>query len=90
MLSEKKKIMILTGAGISAASGVPTFRGSEGIWTKKYPDVEKPQDLATRVFFEKHPHKKWNWTFDMIKLVKKCRPNAAHHAVQELADICFR
>jgi NAD-dependent SIR2 family protein deacetylase len=38
----KKNIMIMTGAGLSAASGIPTFRGDNGFWKKKYGEIEDP------------------------------------------------
>jgi NAD-dependent SIR2 family protein deacetylase len=41
-LSGKKKIMILTGAGLSAASGIPTFRGDNGFWKREYAGVGNP------------------------------------------------
>ena len=51
LLKDKKNIIILTGAGLSAASGIPTFRGNDGLWTKKYKYCDTPQDLATLKFF---------------------------------------
>ena len=66
-------ITVLTGAGISAASGVPTFRGEEGLW-KSY----SPQELATPEAFERDPKLVWEWYDWRRALISKCRPNAAH------------
>lgn len=54
-LSGKKKIMILTGAGLSAASGIPTFRGDNGFWKREYAGVGNPQEILTKSFFKKNP-----------------------------------
>jgi NAD-dependent deacetylase len=68
------KITVLTGAGISAASGVPTFRGKEGLW-RSY----SPQELATPDAFQHDPRLVWEWYDWRRGLIAKCRPNAAHH-----------
>jgi NAD-dependent SIR2 family protein deacetylase len=62
-LKDKKKILILTGAGISAASGIPTFRGNEGFWKKEQVEIDPdqpmekidPQILLTSAFYSQHP-----------------------------------
>ena len=50
-LENSQHICILTGAGLSAASGVPTFRGSGGFWTRSYAGVEDPTEILTFRFF---------------------------------------
>ena len=72
-IREASAITVLTGAGISAASGVPTFRGKEGLW-RSY----SPQDLATPEAFENDPKLVWEWYDWRRGLISKCRPNAAH------------
>jgi NAD-dependent deacetylase len=67
------RISVLTGAGVSAASGVPTFRGKEGLW-KSY----SPQELATPEAFRKNPELVWEWYDWRRGLISKCSPNAAH------------
>jgi NAD-dependent deacetylase len=72
------KLTLLTGAGISAASGVPTFRGEEGLW-RSY----SPQDLATPEAFQRDPKLVWEWYDWRRGLIAKCRPNAAHHILAQ-------
>jgi NAD-dependent deacetylase len=72
-IQEASRITVLTGAGISAASGVPTFRGTEGLW-KSY----SPQELATPEAFRKDPKLVWEWYDWRRALISKCPPNAAH------------
>lgn len=70
------RITVLTGAGVSAASGVPTFRGAGGLW-KNY----SAQDLATPEAFRRNPALVWEWYNWRRELVAKCRPNAAHYVL---------
>lgn len=78
-LKEFQKIAVLTGAGISAESGVPTFRGKEGLW-KKY----RPEDLATPYAFAKDPKLVWEWYDWRRTLIKPLKPNAAHYVLAEM------
>jgi NAD-dependent deacetylase len=72
-------IVALTGAGISAESGVPTFRGEGGLW-----QGHRAEDLATPQAFQRDPAKVWAFYHYRRRLVHDCHPNAAHHT---LADI---
>ncbi|MBN2319408.1 MAG: NAD-dependent deacylase [Acidobacteria bacterium] len=72
-IREASRISVLTGAGVSSASGVPTFRGEEGLW-KSY----SPQELATPEAFERNPKLVWEWYDWRRGLISGCRPNAAH------------
>ena len=56
---EKKKLVILTGAGISAASGIPTFRGENGLWKRDYGGKTDPMEILTHEFYEKNPALNW-------------------------------
>jgi NAD-dependent deacetylase len=78
-LQAASSVVILTGAGISAESGIPTFRGSEGLW-KQY----KPEDLATPQAFAKDPRLVWEWYDWRRSLIAKAEPNAGHRALVQL------
>jgi len=75
-LQSATRVTILTGAGVSAASGVPTFRGREGLW-KSY----SPQELATPEAFHRDPKLVWEWYNWRRELISKCEPNPAHHVL---------
>lgn len=72
--------MVVTGAGISAESGVPTFRGPGGLWKE-----HRPEDLATPEAFRRDPRLVWEWYAWRRGLVAGCRPNAGHRALARLA-----
>ncbi len=78
-LAEAQAVTVLTGAGISADSGVPTFRGAEGLW-RQY----RAEDLATPEAFERDPRLVWEWYNWRRELIATKRPNAAHDRVAEL------
>lgn len=88
LLKDKKNIIILTGAGLSAASGIPTFRGNGGLWTKKYKFWDKPEDMATKKFFREHPEIKWEWTHDFKEICNKAEPNDGHKAILGFQEYC--
>jgi len=67
------RVTILTGAGVSAASGVPTFRGVGGLWR-----TYRAEDLATPDAFTRDPQLVWEWYAWRRETVAACRPNAAH------------
>ena len=79
-LQNATRVTILTGAGVSAASGVPTFRGPQGLW-RNY----RPEDLATPQAFARDPHLVWEWYDWRRTLIASCRPNAAHEAIAEMS-----
>lgn len=75
--------MVLTGAGISAESGIPTFRGSGGLW-RKY----RSESLATLAAFEKSPSLIWEFYHYRRELILTKKPNKAHYAVAEHERRC--
>ena len=72
-LKGARRVTALTGAGVSAASGVPTFRGAGGLW-KSF----RPETLATPSAFARDPRLVWEWYDWRRQLIKDARPNAAH------------
>ena len=72
-LAAAGRVTVMTGAGVSAASGVPTFRGVDGLWR-----AFRAEDLATPEAFARDPLVVWEWYDWRRKLIAACRPNAAH------------
>jgi len=81
VLKEAKKIFVLTGAGISAESGIPTFRGKDGLW-KNYSATE----LATPEAFNRNPELVWEWYRWRQDIISKASPNPAHYALVDLEN----
>lgn len=73
------KVAVLTGAGISAESGVPTFRGQGGLWKS-----HRPEELATPQAFRRNPALVWEWYLWRRSIIAKAEPNAGHIALVEL------
>lgn len=80
LVGRAERILVLTGAGISAESGVPTFRGVQGLW-KEF----RPEELATPSAFARDPRLVWEWYDWRRRRVQECHPNAAHLALASLA-----
>jgi len=80
LIAAASRIVVLTGAGISAESGVPTFRGAEGLW-KQY----RPEQLASPEAFVDNPCLVWEWYGWRRDKVAACQPNAAHLALARFA-----
>jgi NAD-dependent deacetylase len=77
-----KKIVVLTGAGISAESGVPTFRGEDGLW-RRY----RAEELATLAAFQANPKLVWEWYDWRRGIIGKAAPNPGHRAIAEMEQI---
>ncbi len=78
-LAHARSVAVLTGAGISADSGVPTFRGTDGLWRNF-----RSEDLATPEAFERDPRLVWEWYDWRRSLLAAVKPNAAHEALATL------
>ncbi|NHJ31333.1 MAG: NAD-dependent protein deacylase, partial [Asgard group archaeon] len=81
---EPLRIVALTGSGISKGSGIPTFRGKDGLW-KNYNAME----LATPQAFGRDPHLVWEWYSWRIGIILSKDPNPAHDALVKLQDLGF-
>lgn len=75
-LRDAERVMVLTGAGVSAASGVPTFRAAGGLW-RQY----RATDLATPQAFARDPRLVWEWYGWRRQMIAGCRPNRAHETL---------
>ena len=85
-LSAASSVVCLTGAGVSAESGVPTFRDAQtGLWSRF--DAE---ELASRDGFERDPELVWRWYMWRLELLETAAPNSGHFALAQLAGLCQR
>jgi NAD-dependent deacetylase len=78
-LKQSEKIIFVTGAGISQESGIPTFRGKDGLW-RKY----DPMNLATIDAFYEDPKLVWEWYEERRRNILAAKPNPGHIAIAEL------
>ena len=78
-IHKAKAVVVLTGAGISAESGVPTFRGDQGLWHNF-----KPEELATPEAFARDPKLVWEWYDWRRQIIAPAEPNAGHRALVKI------
>ena len=76
LVADSERVVAMTGAGISAESGVPTFRGHGGLW-RNY----RPEELATIDAFERDPDTVWQWYAWRRSFLGTCVPNDGHRAL---------
>lgn len=76
-----QRVVVMTGAGVSADSGIPTFRGAGGLWREF-----RPEELATPEAFRRDPALVWEWYEWRRGLIRDARPNAAHDAIARMTD----
>jgi NAD-dependent deacetylase len=74
------RILVITGAGVSAESGIPTFRGKDGYWRNF-----DPAKLATPEAFARDPKLVWEWYRERRERIRSAQPNAAHEAITRLS-----
>jgi len=74
------RVLVITGAGVSAESGIPTFRGKDGYWRNL-----DPAKLATPEAFARDPELVWEWYRERRQRICNAQPNAAHAAIAKLA-----
>jgi NAD-dependent deacetylase len=75
------RVLVITGAGVSAESGIPTFRGKGGYWRNL-----DPAKLATSEAFTRDPKLVWDWYRERRQRIRNAQPNAAHEAIARLAQ----
>lgn len=78
-IQHAESVVVLTGAGVSAESGIPTFRGAGGMWRER-----RPEDLASPEGFERDPRLVWEWYDWRRGVIAAAQPNPAHLAIAEL------
>ena len=76
-----RSVVFFTGAGISAESGIPVFRGKNGIWNKL-----KPEELANFDAFLQNPEMVWEWYEHRKQIINKSKPNPAHFIIAEIQN----
>lgn len=76
-----RSVVVMTGAGISADSGIPTFRGPNGLWRNF-----RAEDLATPEAFRRNPSLVWEWYEWRRELIRNAQPNSAHRALARLPE----
>jgi NAD-dependent deacetylase len=79
-----RKVVVLTGAGISAESGIPTFRGDGGLWR-----TFRPEDLATVEALHRNPRLVWEWYLSRRDHIRTASPNPGHFALVEWEKQCL-
>lgn len=85
-LLSARHVLVLTGAGMSAESGIPTFRDRlTGTWAR-----HRPEDLATPEAFQRNPENVWNWYSERRDFVREARPHAGHQALVEMESLLSR
>lgn len=77
-----RSVFVLTGAGMSAESGLPTFRGADGYWR-----THRVEDLASPEGFDRDPRTVWCWYNERILKYREAQPNAGHYALVQLAAL---
>jgi NAD-dependent deacetylase len=79
LMKSAKKVIALTGAGVSTESGIPDFRSSDGLWSRY-----DPAEYGTISAFQKDPAKVWEMLAEMFAVVGQAQPNAGHRALVTL------
>jgi NAD-dependent deacetylase len=79
-------LCVLTGAGISSESGIPTFRGQDGFWTRGSVNYT-PEEMATHAMLRRDPEFFWKWYLSRFACCVRAEPNAGHLALTEIQDL---
>jgi NAD-dependent deacetylase len=81
LLAQARRVMVFTGAGVSTASGIPDFRGPDGVWKTR-----RPVELAKFLRSEAARVEYWRWKQDSLPRMRGAAPNATHHACARLEE----
>ncbi|HPI21481.1 MAG TPA: NAD-dependent deacylase [Candidatus Kapabacteria bacterium] len=82
ILHKVRKVVVLTGAGVSAESGIATFRDPNGLWTKM-----NPAELASVQGFMSNPKLVWSWYEHRRDIISSTKPNPGHYSIAEMQEI---
>jgi NAD-dependent deacetylase len=82
----QNRLVVLSGAGISAESGIPTFRGSDGYWTVGSQEY-RAEEMTTFKMFQKQPDDVWEWYLYRLGVCRNAKPNVAHYAIASLEQL---
>jgi NAD-dependent deacetylase len=82
----QNRLVVLSGAGISAESGIPTFRGPDGYWTVGSQEY-RAEEMATLKMFKMQPEDVWEWYLYRLGVCRNAKPNVAHYAVVRLEQL---
>ena len=85
VLARSRSITVITGAGISAESGIPTYRNEDGLWNQY-----RAEDFSSVEAFEKNPKMVWDWYRDRRKVMAGAFPNAGHKALASMEQHCMQ
>ncbi|GBD06840.1 NAD-dependent protein deacylase [bacterium HR21] len=82
LLCRARRVVAFTGAGMSAESGIPTFRDPGGLW-----EQFRPEELATPEAFERNPDRVWTWYQQRRRVIEAAQPNAGHYALAAMEPL---
>jgi len=83
--SKRNNFTFLTGAGISSESGIPTYRGIDGIWVKGT-EFHKPEEFGTFKYFSQHQEEVWQYSLFRKKMFENAEPNESHKLLVEIEN----
>ncbi|HEY8394356.1 MAG TPA: NAD-dependent deacylase [Thermaerobacter sp.] len=84
IVTANRRVVALTGAGISVPSGVPAFRGRDGLWSR-----HDPAEVAHIDAFRRNPERVWEMLSELYRVIWAARPNAAHRALARLEELGY-
>lgn len=86
LISKSKHVYVLSGAGLSAPSNVPTFQGTEHMWARLHAQGKNPMLVLRKMVLDFNPKSVWNWFIDYKQKIAQAQPNPAHLALLKLQE----